>query len=205
MRSLVAALLEPVAYPSVYDVTVRAVGDGTISLAGDHDDLRRDGVYGVYSERAYGRIGAIVEQDAAGVVRTLEPAVEELLRFDSPVQMLFGRSADADLEIGGLSLVAGQRIVLLLGAANRDPEVFTEPEKLRLDRRGETQTEFLARVAQEATDCDRIVVMGPGNDRLAFEREYVSLYQRPDRLLDDEPAFGATRFDLLDRLRMLDG
>jgi len=84
MRSLVAALLEPVAYPSVYDVTVRAVGDGTISLAGDHDDLRREGVYGVYSERAYGRIGAIVEQDAAGVVRTLEPAVEEL-RAGDPV------------------------------------------------------------------------------------------------------------------------
>ena len=44
MRSLVAALLEPVAYPSVYDVTVRAVGDGTMSLAGDQDDLRREGV-----------------------------------------------------------------------------------------------------------------------------------------------------------------
>ena len=84
MRSLVAALLEPVAYPSVYDVTVRAVGDGTISLAGDQDDLRREGVYGVYSERAYGRIGAIVESDAAGVVRRLEPAVGEF-RAGDPV------------------------------------------------------------------------------------------------------------------------
>src|SRR6185503_6715552 len=84
MRSLVSALLEPVAYPSVYDVTVRAVGDGTISLTGDNDDLRRQGVYGVYSERAYGRIGTIIENDAAGVVRGLEPVVGEL-RAGDPV------------------------------------------------------------------------------------------------------------------------
>jgi hypothetical protein len=73
-----------------------------------------------------------------------------------------------------------------------------------LERSRETQLEFLARVAHETTDCDRLVVMGPGAERLAFEREYVTLYQRPDRLVDDEPAGHATRFDLLDRLRLLD-
>jgi pimeloyl-ACP methyl ester carboxylesterase len=82
MRPLVAALLEPVAYPSVYDVAVRAVGDGTISLAGEHDDLRRPGVFGVYTTDAYGRIGAILEQDAAGVMRELEPAIGELRAGD---------------------------------------------------------------------------------------------------------------------------
>jgi hypothetical protein len=59
-------------------------------------------------------------------------------------------------------------------------------------------------VARETADCDRIVIMGPDNERLAFEREYVSLYQRPDRLIDDEAITTATRFDLLDRLRVLD-
>ncbi len=73
------------------------------------------------------------------------------------------------------------------------------------ERARESTPEFLARVAHETTDCDRLVVMGPGDERLAFEREYVTLYRRPDRLVDDEPAAGATRFDLLDRLRMLEG
>jgi hypothetical protein len=78
------------------------------------------------------------------------------------------------------------------------------PVVTSLERARESEIEFLARVAQETTDCDRLVVMGPGNERLAFEREYVTLYQRPDRLVDDEPAAHASRFDLLDRLRMLE-
>jgi hypothetical protein len=73
-----------------------------------------------------------------------------------------------------------------------------------LERNRETEEEFLFRVARETTDCDRLVVMGPGQERLAFEREYVSLYQRPDRLIDDEAAATASRFDLLDRLRVLE-
>lgn len=73
-----------------------------------------------------------------------------------------------------------------------------------LERSHETETEFLFRVAHETTDCDRLVVMGPGSERLAFEREYVTLYQRPDRLVDDEAAPSASRFDLLDRLRVLE-
>ena len=78
------------------------------------------------------------------------------------------------------------------------------PVVTSLERSRESEMEFLARVAHETTDCDRLVVMGPGNERLAFEREYVTLYQRPDRLLDDEAAAHVSRFDLLDRLRMLE-
>lgn len=79
-----------------------------------------------------------------------------------------------------------------------------KPVLTALDRAEETEPEFIARVVHETTDCDRLVVMGPGRERLAFEREYVSIYQRPDRLVDDEPAAHATRHDLLDRLRVLD-
>jgi hypothetical protein len=78
------------------------------------------------------------------------------------------------------------------------------PVVTSLERSGETAPEFLARVAHETTDCDRLVVMGPGAERLAFEREYVTIYQRPDRLVDDEAAAHATRFDLIDRLRVLE-
>jgi len=60
-------------------------------------------------------------------------AVEELLRFDSPVQ-LTGRIASEPLEIGGQHIEAGQWVLPLLGAANRDPRQFAEPEQLDLTR-----------------------------------------------------------------------
>ncbi|MEO6859257.1 MAG: cytochrome P450 [Solirubrobacteraceae bacterium] len=61
-------------------------------------------------------------------------AVEEILRYDSPVQMTFGRTAVDDIEVGDTSLHAGQRLITILGAANRDSEVFTQPNSLVLDR-----------------------------------------------------------------------
>lgn len=100
MRALVAALLEPVAYPSVHDVTVCAVGDGTISLAGEQDDLRREGVFGVYTTDAYGRVGAIREQDAAGVVRELEPAIGELCPGDAAGISLYAFPRDPATGLG---------------------------------------------------------------------------------------------------------
>ena len=60
-------------------------------------------------------------------------AVEELLRYDSPVQ-LAGRSAPAGVDVAGLTTSAGQPVIALLGAANRDPQVFSEPDRLILDR-----------------------------------------------------------------------
>ncbi len=63
----------------------------------------------------------------------LRSAVEELLRFDSPVQVRV-RVVQADVEIGGRTLRRGERVWILLGAANRDPERFSEPDRLLLDR-----------------------------------------------------------------------
>ncbi|HEY1712408.1 MAG TPA: cytochrome P450 [Solirubrobacteraceae bacterium] len=62
------------------------------------------------------------------------PAVEELLRYDPPVQILYGRTATEDMRVGELPVRAGQRLINLLGAANRDPRQFSEPDELRLDR-----------------------------------------------------------------------
>ncbi len=56
-------------------------------------------------------------------------AVEELTRYDSPVQM-DGRSVREDTEVAGVRLERGQYLMLLLGAANRDPEVFDDPDVL---------------------------------------------------------------------------
>jgi cytochrome P450 len=63
----------------------------------------------------------------------IESAVEELLRYDSPVQMT-SRLATEDVEIGGKRIRRGQAIITLLGAANRDPAVFPHPNRLDITR-----------------------------------------------------------------------
>ncbi len=63
----------------------------------------------------------------------LPAAIEELLRFDSPVQAT-ARLALDDLEVGSMTLKKGQELVLLLGAANRDPAQFEDPDQLDLHR-----------------------------------------------------------------------
>jgi cytochrome P450 len=60
-------------------------------------------------------------------------AVEELIRFDSPVQLV-GRVAWEETEIAGVTVEAGDRVVAYLGAGNRDPERFDAPETLDLSR-----------------------------------------------------------------------
>ena len=59
--------------------------------------------------------------------------VEEMLRFDSALQ-LFERTATEDVELGDVVVEAGQRIAVLLGSANRDPQVFDAPDEFRVDR-----------------------------------------------------------------------
>lgn len=60
-------------------------------------------------------------------------AVEEFLRFDSPVQLI-SRVAVSDLQLNGKMIKAGDRVVACLGAANRDPKQFSRPDHLDLAR-----------------------------------------------------------------------
>lgn len=60
-------------------------------------------------------------------------AVEEVLRHDSPVQIT-GRTAKDDVELAGRHVRAGARVTVLLGAANRDPEVFPDPARFDIGR-----------------------------------------------------------------------
>ncbi|OLB78760.1 MAG: cytochrome [Actinobacteria bacterium 13_2_20CM_2_71_6] len=62
-----------------------------------------------------------------------QSAVEELLRFDSPVQLISRVVVEA-VELGGIAVEAGERVVAYLGAGNRDPQHFTDPDQLRLNR-----------------------------------------------------------------------
>ncbi len=60
-------------------------------------------------------------------------AVEELLRFESPVQHT-ARIAPADMQLGGKTIQKGSRVVAVLAAANRDPNRFPNPDRLDLRR-----------------------------------------------------------------------
>jgi hypothetical protein len=68
-------------------------------------------------------------------------AVEEFLRFDSPVQAT-DRLAKQDLEIHGVPMRAGEFAVALLGSANRDPARFPEPDRLDLGRADNAHLSF---------------------------------------------------------------
>jgi len=62
-----------------------------------------------------------------------DTAIEEFLRFDAPLHF-FDRTATADTEIGGVAIKQGQKIVSLLGSANRDEDVFAESDRMDLTR-----------------------------------------------------------------------
>jgi cytochrome P450 len=94
-----------------HETTSSFIGNGMLALLRNPDQYRR------------------LHADP-GLVRS---AGEELLRYDSPVQ-LTGRLVIRDTEIAGQRIEAGQDVVALMGAANRDPSVFERPDALDLGR-----------------------------------------------------------------------
>ncbi len=79
-------------------------------------------------------------QDEPGLIRT---AVEEFLRFESSNQ-LGNRTAAADVELGGQAIPAGSTLTLGIGAANRDPAAFADPDRLDLARQPNRHLAFAA-------------------------------------------------------------
>ena len=64
---------------------------------------------------------------------TAPTALEEFIRFDAPLHY-FERTATEDLELGGVAIKEGQKIVSLLGSANRDEAVFEDADSMNLLR-----------------------------------------------------------------------
>jgi len=60
-------------------------------------------------------------------------AIEELLRFDSSVQMT-ARVSNEEVEIAGVTLPSGSPVIMLLGSANRDPAQYQDPDRLDIGR-----------------------------------------------------------------------
>ena len=63
----------------------------------------------------------------------LRPAIEEMLRYDGPVQATF-RTATKDTVIGGTAIAAGMGVFVIVAAANRDPAHFKDPERFDITR-----------------------------------------------------------------------
>lgn len=68
-------------------------------------------------------------------------AIDELLRYDCPVQ-LAPRAATGSIRIGAVRIKEGDRVTLMLGSANRDPDQFADPDHLDLDRSSLTHLSF---------------------------------------------------------------
>jgi len=94
-----------------FETTTHLIGNGLLALLRHPDEMAR-----LRADRSLVR-----------------PAVEELLRYDSPVQIAV-RTAYEDLSIGGHEIEAGSVVLALLGAANRDPARFRDPEHLDVGR-----------------------------------------------------------------------
>jgi cytochrome P450 len=73
---------------------------------------------------------ALLNSDPLGLAGT---AVDEFLRFDAPLH-LFERTATEDTEIGGVLVPEGMKIAALLGSANRDADIFENPDEMDLTR-----------------------------------------------------------------------
>jgi cytochrome P450 len=68
-------------------------------------------------------------------------AIEELLRYESPIQYIT-RLAPADVELGGKLIRKRQAVIALMGAANRDPEEFPDPDRLDIARQDSRHLAF---------------------------------------------------------------
>ncbi|MFI5532444.1 cytochrome P450 [Kitasatospora sp. NPDC051853] len=108
----------------------------------------------------------------------LPSAVEELMRWDTPLQM-FERWVLDEIELGGVTIPSGAEIALLFGSANRDPERFPDPDRLDLGRTDNAHITFGAGIH---------FCLGAPLARLELTESYGALLRRaPGLRLVSEP------------------
>jgi cytochrome P450 len=139
-----------------HEATVNVSGNGLLALLEHPDQLQR------------------LRADPG----LLPTAVEELMRFDSPLQ-LFERTATADVQLGGITVREGQKVAALLGAANRDPAVFADPDTLDVGRTDNPHVTFGAGVH---------FCIGAPLARVELQASFGALLERTSRLELARPA-----------------
>ena len=102
-----------------HETTVNLIGNGLLALLKNPEQLR-----------------ALANDPAL-----IQTGVEELLRYDGPVQRT-SRMTMADVEIGGKKIAKDSVVVAAIGAANRDPAVFADPERLDVARKDNRHIAF---------------------------------------------------------------
>ena len=96
-----------------HETTVNLIGNGLLALYRNPDQLH------------------LLKSDLS----LMADAIEELLRYNSSVQVTGRTTLEYVEEIGGISLEKGQSVICLLGSANRDLEVYPDPDRLDISRR----------------------------------------------------------------------
>ncbi|MBW3611577.1 MAG: cytochrome P450 [Actinobacteria bacterium] len=142
-----------------FETTTNLIGNGLLALLRHPDQLER------------------LRRDPS----LMPSAVEELLRYDSPVQVN-GRIALDDVEVDGHPFPAGSTVLTLLGAANRDPRRFPDPHRLDVGRRDGASMSFGSGIH---------FCLGAALARLEGQVVFGRLLERYSRieLLDDSPRY----------------
>jgi cytochrome P450 len=143
-----------------HETTVNLITNGTLTLLRHPEHLRR------------------LREDPGLSVRI----VEELLRYEPPVQLVPSRTCVTDVEVRGVTIPKGSRIWLMLAAGNRDPERFKDPDRFDPDRQDLEHLGFGSGVH---------ICFGAPLARLEAQIALTELARRLDgpRLLQDPPPY----------------
>jgi cytochrome P450 len=160
-----------------YETTTNLIGNGTRALLLHPEQLKE-----VRTDRAL-----------------VKPLIEEILRWDSPVQLTGRRALVDDIEVHGTPIAKGEEVIVILGAANRDPRTYEIPDAFDVTRTGPAPLSFSAGIhyclgaalaraeGQIVFDSllDRFATIEPAWDDLTYRDNLVlrGLEQLPVRLL----------------------
>lgn len=124
-----------------FETTVNLIGNGTYALLRNPGQRRRlqASIAAGETELLATGIEAVSSRGTTSGPPATNPllasAVEELLRYDGPVELATWRFATEPLTLGGQRIAPGDPVLVVLAAADRDPARFTDPDTLDLGRR----------------------------------------------------------------------
>jgi 4-methoxybenzoate monooxygenase (O-demethylating) len=139
--------------------------------------LERYGVWAMARHEQWAALHADPERSRA--------AFEEVLRFESPVQTFFRTTTTRDAAVDGVEVPAGEKVLLFLAAANRDPRQWEDPERFDISRKASGHMGFgsgiHACVGRMVARLEGEVLLGALARRVAA----IELAGEPERMLNN--------------------